>query len=149
MTESESRKGDKLEGNRLRTCRPTLLPEVSIKSTPISAPPATSPKHKDSKPAEDLPGLGQWYCVECAKILRESTRVRTAQARQKPQTEITAVARGGNPTTVRRKLKRPSASRLMTANPKSGDVMDVEQHTNNCEPQARMTGHPRLGRPFG
>ncbi|KAI4273988.1 MAG: hypothetical protein LQ337_004255 [Flavoplaca oasis] len=24
-------------------------------------------EHKTSKPAEDLPGLGQWYCVECAK----------------------------------------------------------------------------------
>lgn len=23
--------------------------------------------HKSSKPAEDLPGLGQWYCIECAK----------------------------------------------------------------------------------
>ena len=30
-----------------------------------------SPKHlsqyKDSKATEDLPGLGRWYCVECAK----------------------------------------------------------------------------------
>ena len=25
-------------------------------------------QHKDAKPAEDLPGLGQWYCVECAKF---------------------------------------------------------------------------------
>ncbi|KAI4223337.1 MAG: hypothetical protein L6R36_005486 [Xanthoria steineri] len=24
-------------------------------------------QHKTTKPAEDLPGLGQWYCVECAK----------------------------------------------------------------------------------
>ncbi|KAI4245719.1 MAG: hypothetical protein L6R40_002247 [Gallowayella cf. fulva] len=24
-------------------------------------------EHKTAKPAEDLPGLGQWYCVECAK----------------------------------------------------------------------------------
>jgi len=24
-------------------------------------------QHKSSKPAEDLPGLGKWYCVECAK----------------------------------------------------------------------------------
>ncbi|KAL8760323.1 MAG: hypothetical protein Q9199_000105 [Rusavskia elegans] len=24
-------------------------------------------QHKSAKPAEDLPGLGQWYCVECAK----------------------------------------------------------------------------------
>ena len=24
-------------------------------------------QHKTAKPAEDLPGLGQWYCVECAK----------------------------------------------------------------------------------
>jgi hypothetical protein len=24
-------------------------------------------QHKDSKLAEDLPGLGQWYCIECAK----------------------------------------------------------------------------------
>ena len=24
-------------------------------------------QHKSIKPAEDLPGLGQWYCVECAK----------------------------------------------------------------------------------
>ncbi|PBP18760.1 hypothetical protein BUE80_DR010299 [Diplocarpon rosae] len=31
----------------------------------------TSPKHleqhKSSKPSEDLPGLGQYYCIECAK----------------------------------------------------------------------------------
>ncbi|KAL8784455.1 MAG: hypothetical protein Q9213_003978 [Squamulea squamosa] len=25
-------------------------------------------EHKTLKPAEDLPGLGQWYCVECAKF---------------------------------------------------------------------------------
>ncbi|KAL8971779.1 MAG: hypothetical protein Q9183_000894 [Haloplaca sp. 2 TL-2023] len=25
-------------------------------------------EHKSAKPAEDLPGLGQWYCVECAKF---------------------------------------------------------------------------------
>lgn len=24
-------------------------------------------QHKDTKPKEDLPGLGRWYCVECAK----------------------------------------------------------------------------------
>ena len=24
-------------------------------------------QHKTTRPAEDLPGLGQWYCVECAK----------------------------------------------------------------------------------
>ncbi|KAI4125513.1 MAG: hypothetical protein LQ347_005362 [Umbilicaria vellea] len=24
-------------------------------------------QHKSTKPAEDLPGLGRWYCVECAK----------------------------------------------------------------------------------
>ena len=24
-------------------------------------------QHQNSKPAEDLPGLGQWYCIECAK----------------------------------------------------------------------------------
>jgi bud site selection protein 20 len=24
-------------------------------------------QHKDTKAAEDLPGLGQWYCIECAK----------------------------------------------------------------------------------
>jgi len=24
-------------------------------------------QHKSSKAAEDLPGLGQWYCIECAK----------------------------------------------------------------------------------
>ncbi|MCJ1249447.1 Bud site selection protein 20 [Trapelia coarctata] len=24
-------------------------------------------EHKASKAAEDLPGLGQWYCTECAK----------------------------------------------------------------------------------
>ncbi|KAL9603658.1 MAG: hypothetical protein Q9219_000977 [cf. Caloplaca sp. 3 TL-2023] len=24
-------------------------------------------EHKTAKPAEDLPGLGQFYCVECAK----------------------------------------------------------------------------------
>jgi bud site selection protein 20 len=24
-------------------------------------------QHKTAKPEEDLPGLGQWYCIECAK----------------------------------------------------------------------------------
>ncbi|CAD6443072.1 1e11db79-bd8d-41e3-8ed9-4c3ee2c2c896 [Sclerotinia trifoliorum] len=24
-------------------------------------------QHKDSKAAEDLPGLGKWYCIQCAK----------------------------------------------------------------------------------
>ncbi|TGO69892.1 hypothetical protein BOTNAR_0006g00410 [Botryotinia narcissicola] len=24
-------------------------------------------QHKNSKAAEDLPGLGKWYCIECAK----------------------------------------------------------------------------------
>ncbi|KAF2242106.1 hypothetical protein BU26DRAFT_524734 [Trematosphaeria pertusa] len=24
-------------------------------------------QHKDAKAIEDLPGLGQWYCTECAK----------------------------------------------------------------------------------
>ncbi|KAF7874465.1 uncharacterized protein EAF02_008442 [Botrytis sinoallii] len=24
-------------------------------------------QHKGSKAAEDLPGLGKWYCIECAK----------------------------------------------------------------------------------
>ena len=24
-------------------------------------------QHKTTKPAEDLPGLGRWYCIECAK----------------------------------------------------------------------------------
>ena len=24
-------------------------------------------QHKSLKPVEDLPGLGQWYCIECAK----------------------------------------------------------------------------------
>ena len=24
-------------------------------------------QHKSTKAVEDLPGLGQWYCIECAK----------------------------------------------------------------------------------
>lgn len=24
-------------------------------------------QHKSSKASEDLPGLGEWYCIECAK----------------------------------------------------------------------------------
>lgn len=24
-------------------------------------------QHKSSKAAEDLPGLGKWYCIQCAK----------------------------------------------------------------------------------
>jgi len=24
-------------------------------------------RYKETKAAEDLPGLGQWYCIECAK----------------------------------------------------------------------------------
>ncbi|KAL8997074.1 MAG: hypothetical protein Q9169_003564 [Polycauliona sp. 2 TL-2023] len=24
-------------------------------------------QHQTAKPADDLPGLGQWYCIECAK----------------------------------------------------------------------------------
>lgn len=36
-----------------------------------------SPKHlaewKDTKAAEDLPGLGQHYCVECAKWFETET----------------------------------------------------------------------------
>ncbi|ETN46218.1 uncharacterized protein HMPREF1541_00402 [Cyphellophora europaea CBS 101466] len=29
-------------------------------------------QHKDSKAAEDLPGLGEFYCVECAKYFSDS-----------------------------------------------------------------------------
>jgi bud site selection protein 20 len=36
-----------------------------------------SPKHlsqwKDTKATEDLPGLGKWYCTECAKWFESET----------------------------------------------------------------------------
>ena len=36
-----------------------------------------SPRHleqfKETKLVEDLPGLGQWYCVECAKWFESET----------------------------------------------------------------------------
>ena len=30
-------------------------------------------QYKDTKAPEDLPGLGQWYCVECAKWFESET----------------------------------------------------------------------------
>lgn len=32
-------------------------------------------QHKDAKPAEDLPGLGQFYCTECAKWFESETNM--------------------------------------------------------------------------
>lgn len=40
-------------------------------------------QHKNSKVPEDLPGLGQWYCTECAKWF-ESELNYTAHGKQKP-----------------------------------------------------------------
>lgn len=40
-------------------------------------------KYKDTKAAEDLPGLGQWYCVECAKWFESELNL-TAHTKGKP-----------------------------------------------------------------
>ncbi|KAL9584109.1 MAG: hypothetical protein Q9212_002317 [Teloschistes hypoglaucus] len=40
-------------------------------------------EHTDAKPAEDLPGLGRWYCVECAKWF-ESENSMEQHTRGKP-----------------------------------------------------------------
>ena len=40
-------------------------------------------KYKATKPPEDLPGLGQWYCVECAKWFESETNF-TKHAKGKP-----------------------------------------------------------------
>jgi len=66
-----------------------------------------SPKHleeyKNAKPAEDLPGLGQFYCVECAKFFESehsmvthrkgSTHKRQLKAlKEKPYSQMEAEA---------------------------------------------------------
>ncbi|KAK3941171.1 zinc finger domain-protein [Diplogelasinospora grovesii] len=70
----------------------------------------TSPRHlaqhKETKAAEDLPGLGQHYCIECAKWFETETslvvhrkgkphRRRVKQLREGPYTHEEANAAGG------------------------------------------------------
>ncbi|KAF1987624.1 zinc finger-containing protein [Aulographum hederae CBS 113979] len=40
-------------------------------------------QYKDTKAVEDLPGLGQWYCIECAKWYESETNY-TAHLKGKP-----------------------------------------------------------------
>ncbi|KAI1809423.1 zinc finger protein [Poronia punctata] len=60
-------------------------------------------QYKDMKPNEDLPGLGRWYCVECAKwydtesnlILHRKGKPhkrRVKQLREQPYTQKEAEA---------------------------------------------------------
>jgi bud site selection protein 20 len=34
-------------------------------------------QYKETKAAEDLPGLGQWYCIECAKWFAEEANFKS------------------------------------------------------------------------
>ncbi|KAI0127960.1 hypothetical protein BJ170DRAFT_396667 [Xylariales sp. AK1849] len=69
-----------------------------------------SPKHlsqwKDTKASEDLPGLGKWYCTECAKWFESETSLvlhgkgkphkrRVKQLREEPYTQKEAEAAVG------------------------------------------------------
>ncbi|KAI9827633.1 MAG: hypothetical protein M1819_006922 [Sarea resinae] len=91
-------------------------------------------QHKDSKPAEDLPGLGKYYCVECAKWFegedglvkhrggkRHKRRIR--MLREEPYSQKEAEAAVG--------LRTDNGTRLTAA--KSGDgtelVKEVEMET--------------------
>ncbi|KAH6652084.1 zinc finger protein [Truncatella angustata] len=66
-----------------------------------------SPKHlsqyKDAKSREDLPGLGKWYCTECAKWFESETSLlghvkgkphkrRVKQLKEEPYTQKEAEA---------------------------------------------------------
>ncbi|KAI1147488.1 hypothetical protein F4825DRAFT_437162 [Nemania diffusa] len=63
-------------------------------------------QHKDTKPKEDLPGLGRWYCVECAKWYDTEVNLvmhrkgkphkrRVKQLREEPYTQKEAEAAAG------------------------------------------------------
>ncbi|KAI1165297.1 hypothetical protein F5B18DRAFT_649779 [Nemania serpens] len=60
-------------------------------------------QHQELKPKEDLPGLGRWYCVECAKWYDTEVNLvmhrkgkphkrRVRQLREKPYTQKEAEA---------------------------------------------------------
>ncbi|KAI1122041.1 hypothetical protein F5Y10DRAFT_254971 [Nemania abortiva] len=63
-------------------------------------------QHKDTKAKEDLPGLGRWYCVECAKWYDTEVNLvmhrkgkphkrRVKQLREEPYTQKEAEAAVG------------------------------------------------------
>ncbi|KAJ8122008.1 hypothetical protein O1611_g9953 [Lasiodiplodia mahajangana] len=63
-------------------------------------------QHKDTKSKEDLPGLGRWYCIECAKWYDTEVNLvmhrkgkphkrRVKQLREEPYTQKEAEAAAG------------------------------------------------------
>ena len=62
--------------------------------------------HKDSHASEDLPGLGRWYCIECAMWFESETNFvkhakgkphkrRVRQLKEEPYTQKDAEAAAG------------------------------------------------------
>lgn len=73
--------------------------------------------HKDNHAPEDLPGCGQWYCVECAKWFESETNLmkhekgkphkrRVRQLKEEPYTQKEAEAAIGLTTDNGRRVKQ-------------------------------------------
>ncbi|MCJ1402034.1 Bud site selection protein 20 [Xylographa trunciseda] len=78
-------------------------------------------RHKTAKPSEDLPGLGQWYCVECAKWFEgehnllqhrrgKNHKRRVRMLREEPHTQKAAEAAIGLQTDNGRSTRKVSTN---------------------------------------
>ncbi|KAA6408959.1 MAG: C2H2 finger domain-containing [Lasallia pustulata] len=85
-------------------------------------------QHKTTKPAEDLPGLGKWYCVECAKWFEgehslvqhrkgknHKRRIRALRTEPYTQKEAEAAVGLGTDNGKRENVERDSMEDISTA----------------------------------
>ncbi|MCJ1235609.1 Bud site selection protein 20 [Varicellaria rhodocarpa] len=89
-------------------------------------------QHKTLKPVEDLPGLGQWYCTECAKWFEgehnliehrkgKNHKRRIRSLREEPYTQKEADAAAGLGTD-----NGPQKRTNLTESESASAAMDVE-----------------------
>lgn len=87
-------------------------------------------QYKDTKAPEDLPGLGEWYCVECAKWFESETNFvhhakgkshkrRVKQLKEEPYSQKEAEAAVGLTTDNGRRVKERE---MVDVGEKDGDV---------------------------
>ena len=90
-------------------------------------------QHKTIKPAEDLPGLGEFYCIECAKFFEgehslvqhrrgKNHKRRVRSLREEPYSQKEAEAAVG--------LRTDNGTRANTALSEQPAPMEVEQVMN-------------------
>ncbi|UNI17298.1 hypothetical protein JDV02_003653 [Purpureocillium takamizusanense] len=86
-------------------------------------------QYKDTKAAEDLPGLGRNYCVECAKWF-DTEKTLTAHQRGKPHKRRLKQLREEPDPNLQRIPGAVASSQLSTAAVKSRGDQPTEQDTD-------------------